>query len=362
MLLLLAVSARLRKTIRRHVRDGWARAVFMTPGEDDSEVVEGPAGAPSEAQVEALVERAEAAAKAGRVKQTFVLDERTRVRSDARHGRAKVQTLDDATVKKMMGGKERVLRPDTSGALLRTIGIANADGSISAQHAKKYKQVNHFVELCRPTLERLQASPLRIFDLACGNGYLTFVLAEALRLQQRAAEIRGIDVRPDVVDRCRARASELHWPHLSFDVGAIRDADLGERPDLVLALHACDTATDEALAKAIRAEARAIFVAPCCQRELATQLDAGHVPTPALHDVGLLRRDYAATLTDALRIEILHACGYQVDALEFVASEHTPKNLLLRAHEHRARGSLDTVARRCASLGVRPTLLDLLLA
>ena len=334
--------------------------MFATPGQEDGEVVDGPAGAPTEAELAALVERAEAAARAGRVKQTFVIDERTRVRVDARHGRAKVQTLDDETVAKMMGGKDRALRPDTSGALLRTIGIANADGSISVRHARKYKQVNHFVELCRPTLERLRSSPLRIFDLACGNGYLTFVLAEALRLQERAAEIHGVDVRDDLVERCRARAAELGWPHVEFSVGAIRDADLGERPDLVLALHACDTATDEALAKAILAEAEAIFVAPCCQRELAAQLDTRHVPAPALADVGLLRRDYAATLTDALRVEVLEACGYQVDALEFVASDHTPKNLLLRAHRHRARGNLDAVQARCAALGVTPSLLALL--
>src|SRR5688572_26281214 len=92
--------ARLRKTIRRHARGGWARAVFATPGQEDGEVVDGPAGAPTEAELAALVERAETAARAGRVKQTFVIDERTRVRVDARHGRAKVQTLDDETVAK----------------------------------------------------------------------------------------------------------------------------------------------------------------------------------------------------------------------------------------------------------------------
>jgi SAM-dependent methyltransferase len=334
--------------------------VFATPGQDDAEVVEGPAGAPTEAELATLVGRAEAAARAGRVKQTLVIDARTRVRVDARYGRAKVQTIEEATFAKMMGGKDRPLRPDVSGALLRTIGIANADGSISTRHARKYKQVNHFVELCRPTLERLRGERLRIFDLACGNGYLTFVLAEALRLQDRAAEIHGIDLREDLIERCRARASELGWSHLRFEVGAIRDADLGEHPDLVLALHACDTATDEALAKAILAGAEAIFVAPCCQRELATQLDARVVPTPALADVGLLRRDYAATLTDALRVEILEACGYTVDALEFVTSDHTPKNLLLRAHRHHPRGSLDAIADRCHDLGISPTLLALL--
>ncbi|MCX4247800.1 class I SAM-dependent methyltransferase [Paraliomyxa miuraensis] len=382
--------ARLRKTLRRHAREGWARAVFARPGQDDApRVLEGPgSGPPDDATVEALIAAASAAAAEGRVKQTLVLDDQRRVRIDARHGSGKLVTLDEDRVRKVMGGKERNLRPDASAPLLRVIGIMNADGTISAKNAKKYKQVDHFVELCRPVWERLvaqrgperppsESEPLRVLDLGCGNGYLGFVLAEALRLAELPVRLHGVDRRTDVIAQCRARAEALGHGGLTFqeasiaEVGAGDVATLGAPPELVVALHACDTATDDALALAVRSGASAIMAAPCCQHELAEQLrtreqrDAAPVPAMLQHSV--LRQDYAAGLTDALRVELLQACGYHVDAIEFVASEHTPKNLLLRAHRRHpqapvepARWHLTTVRERCQALGVEPRLLALL--
>ncbi len=372
--------ARLRKTLARHAREGWARAVFARPGPDDAPVViEGPgAGVVDEASVAALVSAAEAAAAEGRVKQTLVLDEQRRVKVDARHGRGTVVTLDEARARKVMGGKDRALRPDASAPLLRVIGLMNADGTISADSAKKYKQVNHFVELCRPVWERLSAAraasheaPLRVLDLGCGSGYLGFVLAEALRLAEIPVRLHGVDRRDDVIGQCRARAAALGQPGLSFEAASIADVDptsaLGGAPELVVALHACDTATDDALALAVRAGASSILAAPCCQHELAEQLrhaPEAAAPVPALLRCSLLRQGYAAELTDALRVELLEACGYHVDAIEFVGSQHTPKNLLLRAHRRHpgapvdpARWRLDPVRARCEALGVRPRLL-----
>lgn len=399
--------ARLRKTLRRHTREGWARAVFARPGqgttqgdpetgelatEDDApQVLEGPGpGAPDEATVQALVQAAEAAAAEGRVKQTLVLDELRRVRIDARHGHGKLVTLDEARARKVMGGKDRNLRPDQSAPLLRVIGIMNADGSISAKSAKKYKQVDHFVELCRPVWERLVAqrapsaeAPLRVLDLGCGNGYLGFVLAEALRLAEIPMRLHGVDRRADVITQCRARAQALPYPGLSFQEASIAELEpaatpLQGAPELVVALHACDTATDDALALAVQSGASAIMAAPCCQHELAEQLRDAHphgqggreaAPVPALLRHSILRQDYAAGLTDALRVELLEACGYHVDAIEFVGSQHTPKNLLLRAHRRHpqgpvepARWRLQAVRERCEALGVRPRLLTRLLA
>lgn len=373
-----ATLARLRKTLRRHAREGYARAVFARPGEDAEPVVHeghGRGTAPSEAELLALVQAAERAATEGRVKHTLVLDDHTRIKIDARHGRAKVQALDEARATKMMGGKERPLRPDVSAPLLRAIGLQNADGTISAKHAKKYKQVNHFVEVCRPIFARLPAArAIAVLDLGCGNAYLTFVMAEALRLADREARLHGVDVRADLVERARQRAAVLGWSHVTFSQGEIADVDpeaipLGTTPDLVVALHACDTATDDALYLAIAQGVPEILCAPCCQRELATQLDASHVPISAIARHGLLLRDYASALTDALRAEILDACGYAVEAVEFVASEHTPKNLLLRAHRRHAdavldpsRWHLDRVRARAEALGVRPRLLERLAA
>lgn len=374
--------ARLRKTLSRHAREGWARAVFARPGQDDAPVViEGPGpGAANEASVAALLSAAEAAAAEGRCKQTLVLDEQRRVKVDARHGRGTVVTLDEERARKVMGGKDRALRPDASAPLLRVIGLMNADGSISASDAKKYKQVNHFVELCRPVWERLvagravsEAAPLRVLDLGCGNGYLGFVLAEALRLAEVPTRLHGVDRRADVIAQCRARAEALGHAGLSFAEASIAEVEpeatpLAGAPDLVVALHACDTATDDALALAVRAGASSILAAPCCQHELAEQLrhadDTASAPVPAILRHSKLRQDYAAGLTDALRVELLEACGYVVDAIEFVGSQHTPKNLLLRAHRRHpgapvdpARWRLDRVRERCEALGVRPRLL-----
>jgi SAM-dependent methyltransferase len=361
--------------------------VFARPGQDDAPVVlEGPgAGTADEASVAALLTAAEAAAAEGRVKQTLVLDEHRRVKVDARHGRGTVVALDEARARKVMGGKDRALRPDASAPLLRVIGIMNADGTISADSAKKYKQVNHFVELCRPVWERLVAqrevsasAPLRVLDLGCGNGYLGFVLAEALRLAEIPVRLHGVDRRADVIAQCRVRAEALGQAGSSFEEASIADADptaaLGGAPDLVVALHACDTATDDALALAVRSGASSILAAPCCQHELAEQLRhaeaaAAAAPVPALVRCSILRQGYAADLTDALRVELLEACGYHVDAIEFVGSQHTPKNLLLRAHRRHpgapvdpARWRLDRVRERCEALGVRPRLLTALTA
>ena len=363
-----APLARLRKTVARHVRRGFVRAVFVRPGGgDDEEIVEGNGSALDDEGIAGLLARAGAAAEAGRVKQTYVIDARTRLSVDARHGGGKLVELDLARVDKMMGGKDRALRPDRSGDLLRAIGIMNQDGTISTKHAKKYKQVTHFVELCRPIWAALSREDLRVVDLGCGNGYLTFVVAEALRLEGRRAKIVGVDLREDVVARGRERAAMLGWSELSFERAAIADAGelgelLGGAPDLVIALHACDTATDDALALAIEAAAPAILAAPCCQHELAAQLEARatNALSPSIASHGLLRQDFAATLTDALRIDVLAALGWSVDTLELVDPTHTPKNLLLRAllrGRVRDRSALAGIRARCDALGIAPRLL-----
>ena len=456
---------RLERAVTPHLRRGWTRAVFSAPqGEGkarEEQVLAGPGSdvAPSPEQLAAVFAAAREAARVGLVKHTYVLDERRRVQVDARHGRPALRTLDEAAARKVMGGKDRTLRPDTSGALLRAIGIMNADGTISATHARKYKQVNHLAELCRPTWERLKearprsaADPLRVLDLACGNAYLSFVLAEVLRQEGVPLRLHGVDVREDVVARSRERAVTLGMadpdprspaeaagtpstpsaaeaagtpsspsvtkagtpsspsatkagtasspsaaapprgadaipadsgptapitPRLSFARASIAEAEasaaaaLGGAPDLVLALHACDTATDEALALAIRLGVPAVLSVPCCQHELAAQLakqDPAGAPVPAMLAHGLLRGSYADLLTDSLRVEILNACGYEVAVVEFVSSEHTAKNLLLRAHRRHpyapvdpGRWRLAPIQARCAQLGVSPDLLRRLL-
>ena len=370
--------ARARAKLERKLARGWQRAVFASPqrpdGGRDERVIEGPgAQADASAAIAEVLAAAEAAALEGLVKHTYVLDARHRLELDARHGHVKQRVLDDATVDKIMGGKDRPLRPDRSAALLRAIGIANSDGTISSRNAKKYKQVNHLVELCRPVWrERERAGALRVVDLACGNSYLSFVLLEALGLEGVEARLLGIDLREDVIATSRARAELIGFgERAQFVAGRLEDlepatieAALGGTPELAIALHACDTATDAALALSIRAGVESILCAPCCQAELARQLgpeaEARSIP-PAALEHGLLRRSLGELLTDALRVELLEACGYEVSVVEFVASSHTPKNLLLRARRTRhlapSEWDLGPVQRRCAALGVDPSLL-----
>jgi SAM-dependent methyltransferase len=370
-----ATIARMRGTVARHLRRGFVRVVFAQPGGEGEgeEIVEGTGKPPGETELRELLRRATVAAKAGHVKQTWIIDGRTRLVVDARHGAGKLVTLDDERADKMMGGKDRGARPDRSADLLRTIGIMNADGTVSTKHAKKYKQITHFMELCRPVWEAITRrrtptaeDPVRVVDLGSGNGYLTFVMAEALRIAEIPARIHGIDVRADVVDRANERAKSLGWSELTFSRAAIDDAAItdlvGGTPDLLVALHACDTASDDALALGIQLGVATMLVAPCCQHELAAQLSPTSTDalSPALASQGLLRHDFAATLTDALRIDMLDAMGWSVDTLEFVGDTHTPKNLLIRAT---LRGRvldgtrLDRIRERCATLGVEPRLL-----
>lgn len=380
---------------------GFTRGVFARPqasnsqaedmSESQEEVIEGPGAQPLDPEdLTLLFEQANEAADRGLIKQSWTLPNGDQLTIDARHGFLKKRKFDLARVDKAMAGKDRPLRPDTSAELLRALGIMKSDGSIPAKKAKKYKQVNHLVELARPTLEHLASTKrLEIVDLACGNAYLSFVLAETLRLQKRDFELLGVDLRPELIARCRARAAELGWPQLRFEDSDIEslEPEALKSTSLLLALHACDTASDAAIVLGLRAGVRAMWIVPCCHAQLAAQMarppkgsagktseparESSRLPFPALRDEGLLRRAYAESVTDALRVEVLRACGYEVSLVEFVGSEHTPKNLLIRAHRSGRAGSsdlspladagvqkrLEQLRERVAELGLQPALL-----
>ena len=211
--------------------------------------------------------------------------------------------------------------------------------------------------------DHAEGPPLQVVDLGCGNAYLTFAAHRWLSglpvVAQRGVRTVGIDVRPDMVSRNTRLATELGMAGLTFVAGTIADADEPEDGvdadadagvDVVLALHACDTATDDALARAVRRQARVVLAAPCChhdlQRQLAAARAAGH---PAPHPYGALTRHpilserFADVLTDALRADLLRLLGYRVDVVEFVDSRHTPRNALIRA---RRTGSQPSLRRR----------------
>jgi hypothetical protein len=243
------------------------------------------------------------------------------------------------------------------------LGVQTPDGRVRSQRRAKFRQVNRFVELVDDIVPRLPEGRLRIVDFGSGRAYLTFALHDLLvRRHGREVELLGLDVKPDVVADCEALARRLDAAGMSFEVGDIAEADLDD-VDLVVSLHACDTATDAALDRAVRGGARVILAVPCCQHELLGQLD-NDVLRPLLRH-GTLRERFVAEVTDAARARLLELAGYDVQVVEFVALEHTPKNVLLRAvrtvRPERDRARLAREYRTFAdSLGIRPALERLL--
>ena len=204
-------------------------------------------------------------------------------------------------------------------------------GVVGANAAKR-RQVDAFVRSLAAVVSD-PSGPLRVVDLGCGNAYLTFAAYRYLTGLGLDVSVVGVDVRADQRLRNSRLASDLGWSaSVSFVEGTILDAPV-DGADLVLALHACDTATDEALARAIRWQARWVLAAPCCHHDIAAQLRRGSSPSPygSLTRYGILRERFADVLTDSLRATLLRLNGYRVDVVEFVDSAHTPRNLMLRA-------------------------------
>jgi SAM-dependent methyltransferase len=214
-------------------------------------------------------------------------------------------------------------------------------------NAAKRRQVDAFLRALAATLppDDELPRPLRVVDLGCGNAYLTFAAYRYLTGRGIDVEVVGVDVREDQRVRNTALASSLGAEgNVRFVAGTILDAEVTPAPHLVLALHACDTATDEALARAVEWDAEWVLAAPCCHHDIATQLRSR--PAPAPYDLltrqGILRERFADVLTDALRAALLRSYGYRVEVVEFVDSKHTPRNLLLRARRARSGPPTDT--------------------
>lgn len=268
--------------------------------------------------------------------------------------------------------KNRLLPEDD--ALFAALGLAGRDGRILPSRQAKYRQIEEFVglldaavtdaisggQLRKPTSE----APLRIVDLGCGNGYLTFAAHRYLsERRQLPVRMTGVDVKEQSRQHNADVAASLDID-AEFVVGTIADADLAQRPDVVLALHACDTATDEALSRALEWDAPLVLAAPCCHHDIAAQLRKGEAPAPygGLVRDGILRERFADTLTDTLRALLLRARGYRVEVVQFVDSQHTPRNTLLRAVR---TGRPNAAAQQeyddlCAAWGLRPRLGELL--
>jgi len=253
--------------------------------------------------------------------------------------------------------KQRLIDPRAG--WLHALGVTTADGNVAKGMEAKFRQINKFVEVLEHLLTQArgnrgeeapinsergtpEAEPsqslltsaateeLRVVDMGCGKGYLTFAAYDWLRRSGwDKAIVRGIEARPDLVDLCNRAAKENQFDHLQFETGAIAGVQ-PDRADVLIALHACDTATDDAIAWGVRADVSLIIVSPCCHKELRPRLR----PPPALAGAlrhGILRERQAEFVTDALRAALLEWAGYETKVFEFISTEHTAKNLMIAA-------------------------------
>ncbi|HET7901384.1 MAG TPA: SAM-dependent methyltransferase [Candidatus Nanopelagicales bacterium] len=279
--------------------------------------------------------------------------------SIAAHDRVKARLLDAE-------------HPDVR-AFLQAVGVADGDGRIKPSKQDKHRQVEEFVRLLASSLEDARTAgalheptpenPWRVVDLGCGHAYLTVgAYVWLARVQGLPVLVHGVDVREQFRDRNAELASRLGWAdELTFEAATIADADGEPAPDVVVALHACDTATDDALARAVRWGSSVVLAAPCCHHDLQAQVARSQVPSPysLVARFGLLRERFLDVLTDTFRASLLRIVGYRVDVVEFVSDEHTNRNLMLRAVRTGARPSREDLAdydRLAAEWDVVPAL------
>ena len=263
--------------------------------------------------------------------------------------------------------KDRLL--DASDPFLREVGIADAKGVIKPSRQDKYKQVEEFLRLLSPALNAAieagqihkptPANPLRITDLGCGHAYLTFAAHQFLMSSGIPVVVTGIDVRPESRDRNNAIAQKLGIASsISFKAEEISKTT-SDAADIAIALHACDTATDDAIAWAVNGGAKLLLIAPCCHHDIQKQIDAAPEPWGALTKFGLMKERLGDLLTDSFRAQLLRIVGYRVEVIEFVGGEHTPRNLMIRAVKTDAKPEqldIDRYLEITAQWGVKPAL------
>lgn len=209
--------------------------------------------------------------------------------------------------------------------------VMDANGKVVAEKRDKFRQVNHFLEIVSTTIADLDHSrPIKIVDLGCGKAYLTFALYHYLHRELGLdVEMIGVDLKEEVICSLNAISADCGYDHLRFQCGSIRDFSLEEPIDMMIALHACDVATDSALAKAVSLQAKIILAAPCCQHELFAQIESPLLSPLLKH--GILKERFSALATDACRALLLNLLGYKTQILEFIDPQHTPKNILIKA-------------------------------
>ncbi len=216
-------------------------------------------------------------------------------------------------------------------AVLRELGVFTADNKIVKAKMDKYKQINKFVEIIHHELASYNRDSITITDFGCGKSYLTFLVYYYFRQRGIDVTVYGYDLKDDVIAHCNSLATKFGYDKLTFVNADVAEQDkVNYQADMIITLHACDTATDYALYNAITNNVQYIFSVPCCQHEVNSSIK-GSGNMSLLTNDGLIKERFSALLTDSIRCELLRQCGYSVDCLEFVDFAHSPKNLMIRA-------------------------------
>ena len=263
--------------------------------------------------------------------------------------------------------KDRLL--DAADPFLMEVGIADAKGVIKPSRQDKYKQVEEFLRILSPALNAAITAghiqkptvktPLNIIDLGCGHAYLTFAAHQFLINSGIPVKVVGIDVRVESRDRNNAIAKKLGIESTIEFVAEEISKTTSQPVDIAIALHACDTATDDAIAWAVNGGAQLLLIAPCCHHDIQKQMDAAPEPWTALTKFGLMKERLADLITDSFRAQLLRIAGYRVEIIEFVAGEHTPRNLMIRAVKTDAKADAIDIQRyleMSSQWGVIPAL------
>lgn len=258
--------------------------------------------------------------------------------------------------------KRYILEEGTPVPFLVDLGVMSREGQIVRSRYDKFKQINRFLEFIEDILPKLDRNRENVIvDFGCGKSYLTFAMYYYLHeLKQYPVRIIGLDLKQEVIDHCGRLAVNYGYDNLQFYYGDIASYEGVDHVDMVVTLHACDTATDYALEKAVRWGARVILSVPCCQHELNGQI-SNDLLAPVFQ-YGLIRERMAALFTDGLRAEILERLGYRTQILEFIDMEHTPKNILIRAvYDGKAKQNEEALQKILEFLNIKPTLYRLLM-